>query len=120
MTNEGNESTGLVPALRWAAVIALLLVGAYLVIRPALRSGTGGALGEEVTIRFTDTGDTITMQRGRFERMMLEKGVEGPIDPSKGIINPKTNAPTGFPADRAYWEGLVASVNEAMSKPSSN
>ena len=106
------------PAAAWALVVALLGVGAYIAARPFLSASSQESLGADVVIRFEDTGDEMRIQRGRFERMMLEQGVEAPLDPSKGINNPKTNKPTGFPVDREYWNGLVNAVNEAMKRPS--
>ena len=46
------------------------------------------------------------MPRGRFEKELRMRG--GDLDPSKGLINPKTNQPTGFLFDKKEWEETVA------------
>lgn len=78
---------------------------------------------EDVTIRFSDTGDEITMPRGRFEKELRMRG--GAIDPSKGITNPKTNEPTGFLFNKSEWDETVARLNAerdsvAGSKPAAS
>lgn len=65
---------------------------------------------EMVTVKFADTGDELELPRGRFERMLRSSG-SGTLDPSKGLINPKTNQPTGFLFDKSDWEKTVQRIN---------
>jgi hypothetical protein len=104
------------PALMWMIVGVLLTVGVYLIVRQFTLQSSQEALGAEVIIRFEDTGEEIKLQRGRLERLMLEQGVNEALDPTKGLINPKTNKPTGFPINRDYWNQLVHAVNDAMKR----
>jgi hypothetical protein len=104
----------------------LLLASVYLFIR-----GGGGSdpyspdrMKETVVIKFADTGDEVTMTRGQLDREMRRSGDK--LDPSKGVINPKTQAPTGFPFDKSEWDEMIARINQekqefkkaATSKPS--
>lgn len=113
------------PWLGWVFAAVMLGVSVLLYMR---MSGSGDTysperMTEDVTIRFSDTGDEITMPRGRFEKELRMRG--GAIDPSKGIINPKTNEPTGFLFNKAEWDETVARLNTEResvvgSKPSSS
>ncbi len=101
------------PALGWGvAGVLLVVMGAVMWWR---LSGGGDPyaperMTEEVTIKFTDTGDEITMPRGRMEQELRYR--TGQIDPSQGIINPKTNQPTGFLFSKSDWDKTVERLNE--------
>ncbi len=99
------------PWLGWSVAGAAMCVAAYFAWRSNSVKGeyTTERMTQNVTIRFTDTGDTMEIARGRLMRDLMMTG--GPLDPTKGIINPKTNQPTGFPFDKADWETMVKQIN---------
>ena len=99
------------PWAGWAVAGALLLASAFLFFRG--QRGTDPyspeRMQEMVTIRFTDTGEEVTMPRGAMDKQLRYQGEK--LDPSKGIINPKTGQPTGFLFDKEEWEEMVARIN---------
>ena len=104
------------PWLGWSVAGAAMCVAVYFAWRSNNVKGeyTTERMTQTLTIRFTDTGDTMEIARGRLMRDLMLAG--GHIDPSKGIINPKTNQPTGFPFDKADWETMVAQINRDSAK----
>ncbi len=96
-----NPSTGWVLAL----LIAVASVGLYY-----FRSGgesdvySPESMREELTVRFTDTGETIKIPRGRLDRMLRDRKT---LDPAEGITNPATGKPTGFLVDEDEWSGML-------------
>lgn len=106
-----RESMNKNPWLGWAAAGVLFLVAVLL----AVRNFGGGSdsystdrMTEVVTIKFTDTGDTIEIPRGRLIKQILDQG--GELDPNKGLINPKTKQPTGFLFDKAEWDRMITQL----------
>lgn len=99
------------PWLGWvfAAVMLGVSVAIFLKLDGSGDTYSPERMTEDVTIRFSDTGDEITMPRGRFEKELRMRG--SAIDPSKGIVNPKTNEPTGFLFNKAEWDETVARLN---------
>ncbi len=99
------------PMVGWA-VAAVLLVGsaAYWLMGG---SSEGPALTDKVTVLFTDTGEEIEMRRGELEMRLLERA--GPVDPAQGIINPKTQKPSGVILNKEDWAKTVDKLN-AMKK----
>jgi hypothetical protein len=99
------------PWVGWA-MFALLLGAAVFYF---LRGGRGTdpytpeRMQETVTIRFTDTNDEIEMTRGQLDKELRRRG--DTLDPTQGIINPKTGAPTGFLFNKSEWETMVARIN---------
>ncbi len=73
---------------------------------------------EMVSIKYTDTGEVATMPRGRFEKLLREGGTK--LDPSKGLINPKTGQPTGFLFNQKEWDESIARVNSAIDRARAN
>jgi hypothetical protein len=63
----------------------------------------------KVTVLFTDTGEEVEMFRGQLEMQLLER--PGQVDGSKGIVNPKTNLPTGVIIDKDDWARTVEKLN---------
>jgi hypothetical protein len=100
------------PLLGWA--VAAVCVGLTVVLW--VRRGSTedfyspDRMQEMVTIKFTDTGDEIEMPRGRLDRELRRSG--GVLDPSKGVVNPKTGQPTGFPFNKNEWEQWIKRINE--------
>lgn len=104
------------PWLAWALLTVLLGVTAFIWIR---RGAGESALSPErmqetVTIKYADTGDTVQMPRGRFEKLLRDAGTK--LDPNQGLINPTTGKPTGFLFDQREWEQAVARVNEQIDR----
>ncbi|QQS09657.1 MAG: hypothetical protein IPK69_03280 [Phycisphaerales bacterium] len=99
------------PWIGYAIAGVLLVVSVVLAVRSFKDSDpySPSNTTEIVTIRYTDTNEEVSMPRGRFEKMLAE--TVGRIDPSKGIINPKTNQPTGFLVSKSEWEETVKRMN---------
>lgn len=107
-----RESLNQKPWISWA--IALVAIGAagYMYVRSA--GGGKGSYGldrmtEMVTIKYADTGDEEQIPRGRLEKMLRTQGDK--LDPTKGLINPKSGQPTGFIFDKSDWEETIARIN---------
>jgi hypothetical protein len=101
------------PRVGWILALVLLCVSVFFFIRS--RSTAAGPyspdrMKEMVTIRFTDTDDEITMPRGRVDKELRLQGDH--LDPSKGILNPKTGKPTGFLFDKKEWDEMIARINK--------
>ena len=105
------------PWIGW--VIAVLAVGV------AVASTTGVFRGEApdsvehrsetVTIRCTETGETWTMNRGEFERLLLLQ--PGKIDPDKGIPSKFADGRlTGVLVNDSEWRNTVSRINQMKSK----
>jgi len=73
------------------------------------------ALSEDVTVLFTDTGDTRKMARGDIVRELLDRDGNTAIDPSNGITNPKTGKQTGVIVSDGAWKKLIEGVNRERS-----
>ncbi len=100
----------------WAICAVLLLATAWLWWDRSVHESpfTPERMKEEVSIKYTDTGDVVTMPRGRFEKLLRDPGTK--LDPGKGLINPKTGQPTGFLYSQREWEEAVKRVNEAVDR----
>jgi hypothetical protein len=111
MLGSVREFMNKAPWAGWVVAGVLLLAAVYMFMRG--QTGTDPyspeRMTEMVTIRFTDTGDEITMPRGTMDKQLRHQGEK--LDPSKGIINPKTGQPTGFLFNKEEWEEMVARIN---------
>lgn len=66
---------------------------------------------EDVTIRCTETGETWTMNRGQFERLLLT--MPGAVDPDAGIPSKFAQGRlTGVLVDDKDWKATVERINE--------
>lgn len=108
-----RETLNAKPWIAWCVAGVFFVIALYMFFA---RMSPGGDMYnpermlETVTIKYSDTGETEEMPRGRLIReLMLQSGN---IDPSKGIINKKTGQPTGFIFDKADWEAVVKQINE--------
>lgn len=101
------------PWIGWCVAAVLFAAAAYMFItRSSTKNVEYGPdyMTQMVTVKFADTGDEMELPRGRFE-VMLRSINQGQLDPTKGIINPKTNQPTGFLFDKGEWQESVARIN---------
>ncbi len=101
------------PWMGWALAGVLLLLAGYLYLSRGKNTVaySPDSMKEMVTIKFADTGDEILMPRGRFERQLRE-GAQGTLDASRGLINPKTQQPTGFLFNKSDWDETIARINK--------
>ncbi len=97
----------------WALAAVLLGVSVFFVIR-SQRAGTDPynpeRMKQMLTVHFSDTDEEMTIPRGRLDKELRAQGSQ--LDPSKGIINPKTGKPTGFLVDKEEWDGMIARINK--------
>ncbi len=102
------------PVLGWAVAAVAIAAAAYFAMSrgPRDQAYTPDMMRQIITIRFADTGDTIDIPRGTLLRDIARGGKV--IDPTRGIVNPKTGQPTGFPFDKNEWEAMVARINKDM------
>ncbi len=108
------------PWMGWAVAGVLLVASAAIFV---LRRGPEdpydlARLTQDVTIRFTDTNEEVTMPRGRFEKELRVAG--GPLDAARGILNKATGQHTGVLVNKREWEETVKRLNaereEAMKR----
>jgi hypothetical protein len=109
------------PRMGWVLAAVLLGVSVFFVIR-SQRAGTDPynpeRMKEMVTVHFSDTDEEIPIPRGRLDKELRAQA--GPLDPSKGITNPKTGKPTGFIVDKEDWETWVARINKEKEEAKKN
>src|SRR5262245_232385 len=101
------------PWIGWALAVVFLCVSGFFFYRSRTAGAdpyNPGRMTEMVTIRFTDTEDEITLPRGRLDKELRQ--AQGPLDPSKGYIHPKTGKPTGFLFSKTEWDEMIARINK--------
>ncbi|MFO0858581.1 MAG: hypothetical protein U0640_14630 [Phycisphaerales bacterium] len=97
-----------------AGLIAALAVGLYF-----YRMNSGGniyspeSMTEMLTIRYTDTDDVERIPRGRLDKMI--RGREK-LDPSEGLINPKTGKPTGILVNEKDWNEMFERIKREKAQ----
>lgn len=108
------------PWVGWAVAGVLLLVSLYFVF---MRGGGGDTFSSDnmmrmVTIKFTDTGKTEQMPYGRLVKQLSDqaRNAGGKVDPSKGLINPETNQPTGILIDDGLWKATLERIQLDMAE----
>lgn len=104
------------PMLGWGIAAALLLVAAAMVYTRLSGESETEQLTEMVTIRCSETGDEWQVLRGVMEKELYLRSY--PLDPTQGLVNPKTGKPTGFPVDA--WKQTVDRINAeraSVSRP---
>jgi hypothetical protein len=100
-----------------ASLGVLALVAIVLLVRAFTAAPPTADLATEVIIRYEDSGDEVKMPRGQFERELLARlHQKEPIDPAVGLTNPKTGKPTGFPADRDFWNKMIDDVKKMKAQ----
>jgi len=100
------------PWLGWV-VIALLLgvtVWSLLWRRGGADAYDPESMKEMLTVRYTDTDEVVKIPRGRLDQML--RGSGNALDPTQGIINPKTGKPTGFLVDEDEWSKMIDRINK--------
>lgn len=99
------------PWLGWVVAALCLALAAYVTFRQFRPADlmSPERMKDELTIRYADTGEVVTIPRGRLDKMLRTQG--GLLDPSVGLINPKTNQPTGFLFNKDEWDGLITRIN---------
>jgi hypothetical protein len=107
------------PWIGWAVAGVFLVLAVWIYMRRTTSSDpySPERMTEMVTIKFTDTGDEVDMPRGRLDKELRQSG--GKLDPTKGVVNPKTGQPTGFPFNKAEWNEWITRINterEAAAK----
>jgi hypothetical protein len=96
------------PAIGWGVAGALLMVALGLYVFRG--TPPEQVLTEKVTIHFTDTDERVEMRRGEIEKQLM--GRVGPLDPSQGIVNPKTGATSGVIVSTREWEAMIKTINQ--------
>ncbi len=104
------------PWIAWIVVGVMGIIGAILVLRGLRGGDTTRELAQDVTIRYEDTGTLETINRGRFESLLIEISARGDLKVDEGLTNPKTGKKTGFPEDRAYWDRIVPAILKARQE----
>ncbi|MBI1189159.1 MAG: hypothetical protein GC200_00535 [Tepidisphaera sp.] len=108
------------PWLGWTLAGVLFAVMVYMFVRGGRNTDpySPERMTEMVTIRFADTGDEMTIPRGRMDKMLRERGSS--LDPNEGIINPKTGKPTGFLFNKKEWDEWVKRINDEKAAAKTN
>jgi hypothetical protein len=99
------------PVVAWTAAVICIAVAFYSFFRSVWSRDVYDTkrLGEAVTVRFTDTNDEIHLTRAEFEKRLRE--TPGVLSPETGILNPKTNKPTGILVAEREWKEVVDRLN---------
>jgi hypothetical protein len=101
-----------------AAGVLLLCVafwGYRLVFAKADGLMTSESLAADVSVTFSDTGETIKMPRGDVIRQLLDRPGSAPLAPTERIGHPKTGKQTGMVGSESAWKKLIDEVNTERS-----
>lgn len=114
-----RESINEKPWLGWV-MAGVILVGA-IVMYMRMSGGSSDPFSADratdmITIKFTDTGETMDVPQGRLIQQLIDRGKD--VDPGKGFLNPKTGAFTGFPYDKKTWDGMVDYIKKVNTTES--
>ncbi len=103
------------PWLGWAIAGLLFALTLWLIFRPRNAGEYDpDRMKDMLTIRYTDTDEVEKIPRGRLDQMLRRSGDN--LDPTKGIINPKTGKPTGFLVDEDEWSSMIERINREKSQ----
>jgi len=99
------------PWLGWVVAALCLAVAGYMTFRQFRPADLNSPerMKDVLTIKYADTGEVVEIPRGRLDKMLRTQG--GLLDPNVGLINPKTNQPTGFLFDKDDWNTMVERIN---------
>jgi len=103
------------PWIGWAVVGVLALVGVWFIARNFVAPDPANVLAQDIVLRYEDTGDEQTVNRGQFQTLLIQLANKGELKVDEGMTNPKTGKKTGFPVDRAYWNKIVPQIIEASA-----
>ncbi|MBX3381631.1 MAG: hypothetical protein KF805_16160 [Phycisphaeraceae bacterium] len=100
------------PAIGWSVAAIAVGFAIFMLIRSffAVSPYDPARLTQDVTIRFTDTGEEVTMSRGRLEKELRGSGKA--LNPDEGLLNPKTGKLTGFLVATNEWKETIARLNQ--------
>jgi hypothetical protein len=103
----------------WAGWLVALLVfgvaiGTYFFRTQGDSPYSPESMQEMLTVRFTDTDEVIQIPRGRLDKQL--RGMGAVLDPTQGIINPKTGKPTGFLVDQSEWDAMISRINSERER----
>ena len=112
MFDKFREAMAVKPWIGWVVALFILAIAAAVFFMRGRSESvySPDRMKEILTIRYTDTDEVVEVPRGRLEKMMREGGSS--LDPSQGIINPKTGKATGFLVDADDWKEMVARINQ--------
>lgn len=110
-----GERKWLVYTATGVAVLFLAFWGYRLTFRSGDSFMTTDSLAEDLTVKFPDTGESITMARGDVVRQLLERPGSGPLPPETRIGHPKTGKQTGIVGSESSWKKFIDSVNVERS-----
>ncbi|HYF15034.1 MAG TPA: hypothetical protein VD971_08200 [Phycisphaerales bacterium] len=107
-----RDSMARKPWIGWtvAGVLLVLAVALWVTRRSGESPYSPERMQEELTVRFTDTDEVVKIPRGDLDRELRRRGDR--VDPSQGIINPKTGKATGFLVDEDEWTSMVDRINK--------
>lgn len=94
------------PAIGYALVGIVVLVALTVAYMQVMRPSESQELGQFITIKDSETGETWQFPLGAIERDL--HGRDLPINPKEGLPNPTTGKRTGFP--EKDWEKMIQRV----------
>lgn len=110
------------PWMGWIVALVAIAAAGFMMFNNTQSDGrfTPSNMQEIITIKYIDTEEEVRLPRGRVDKMLRGQG--GNLDPSKGLINPKTGKASGYPVDKDDWEKWIKRINEdreLMKQPGS-
>lgn len=72
---------------------------------------TSESLAEDVTVKFTDTGESIKMPRGDVVRQLLDRPGNTPLPETTRVGHPKTGVQTGIVGSDSTWKKFIDEIN---------
>jgi hypothetical protein len=76
---------------------------------------TTDSLAEELSVKFSDTGESVTMARGDVVRQLLERPGSTPLPPETRVGHPKTGKQTGMVGSESSWKKFLDQINVERS-----
>lgn len=107
-----REALNQKPWIAWTVSGVCLVLTAFFFMRSLGNNAPDSIerLSQTITIRCTETGNEWEMNRGRFERMLLQQ--HGLIDPDKGIPSEFADGRlTGVLVSKNEWTETVERIN---------
>lgn len=100
------------PAVGWSVAAIAVGFAIFMLVRSFFATSPydPARLTQDVTIRYTDTGDEVKMSRGRFEKELRGSGKV--LNSEEGLVNPKTGKLTGFLVAANEWKETIERLNQ--------